>query len=426
MKTILVIGHLWPYSPRGSKRVFGLLKYLPEFGWGPIVISGKLNADPEPGFRVIQTPAPHRIEEIKRRIGLDPHKGIQEQLGIPSEIINRERSVTSRLAKAVEAAITYPDSEAGWKRWALKAVEEILGAERADCMLSVWPIPAHLIAADVKKKHRIPWFADFPDLWSRTYAYRYGPIRRWFDGRLEKRILRGADGLTTSSGPLTEELKRLHGRADVRTIVMGYDPERVNDPPAPVTDTFSITYTGIFYGVERNPSKFLAGLREFLNRDSVDRSRVKVRFFGPRAVAVQQDIERAGLSAVVRQFGIIPWDECLARQRESQILLHLNWENPKEKGAYSGKITEYLAARRPVLSVGGSGGDVIEDLFHETKCGAYCVTPEQVADALSDYYRQFEKDGTVAFRGDLDRIEGYSYRKMAREFASLFSAACAH
>lgn len=398
------------------------MKYLPEYGWEPVLISGKLDTDPGAAFRVIQTRAPHRVEDIKRKLRLNPGRGIQAQFGVPGSLINSQRSVSSRIVKAIESVVTYPDIEAGWHPWALKGARGVLESEPIDLVLSVWPIPAHMIAASLSKSYGIPWVADFPDLWSRTYAYRYGAIRRWFDQRLEKRTLQHADRLTTSSGPLSDEMTSLHGRKDIRTIVMGYDPERINEPAVPLTKTFSITYTGIFYGSERNPSKFLVGLREFLKLDSIDPNRIEVRFFGNPDAMVQQEIEMAGLTNIVRQYGSIPWEDALGKQRESQILLHLNWENPNERGAYSGKIAEYLAARRPVLSVGGFGGDVIDDLFRETGCGAYCMTSEQVVGALLAYYKQFEEDNEVPFRGDVDRIGRYSYREMAREFASVFES----
>jgi undecaprenyl pyrophosphate phosphatase UppP len=46
----------------------------------------------------------------------------------------------------------------------------------------------------------------------------------------------------------------------------------------------------------------------------------------------------------------------------------LKWEDPQERGVYSGKVFEYLAAKRPILATGGTD-DVITELLNETNAG---------------------------------------------------------
>ena len=55
MKQVLVLASFWPYR-QGSKRVPGLVRYLPEFGWQPIVLTPPLDEKPEPQFKVVETP----------------------------------------------------------------------------------------------------------------------------------------------------------------------------------------------------------------------------------------------------------------------------------------------------------------------------------------------------------------------------------
>jgi len=424
MKRVLVIGHFWPYHPGGSKRVLGLAKYLPEFGWEPIVLTATLCDKPDFQCRVIETLSRNTVVEFKKFLRLNPKRGFQEQLGIPSKIIHKKASPTARIAKLFEAVITYPDIESGWKSFALEAVKKCFLTERVDALLSVWPITAHIIAKGLKEEYKLPWLADFPDLWSETYAYSYGRIRKWFDRNLEKRTLRRADILTTSSWPQTEVMRNIHGRQDILTITIGFDPEKINEPPMPLTEKFTITYTGIFYGENRNPSKFFEALHELLSEKLIIQDDVQVRLYGPPAKSVEMEIEKLNLSPVVKQHGVVPWEECLKRQRESQLLLQLNWENKKEKGAYSGKITEYLAARRPVLSVGGWGNDVTEELFQETKVGAYCPNVMQIKEALLKYYLEYKQRRKVIFQGDISRTDKYSYREMAKKFATLLNLIC--
>lgn len=147
-----------------------------------------------------------------------------------------------------------------------------------------------------------------------------------------------------------------------------------------------------------------------------------VRFYGHREKAVELEIEKFKLSHVVKQYGTVAWEECLRKQWESQVLLQLNWENKEEKSAYSGKIVEYLAARRPVLCVGGFGKDVMEELIIDTRIGEYCSSVEETKKALLKYYKEYKITGKVSFIGDVLKIDKYGCREMARRFAGLLDS----
>ncbi len=422
MKKVLIIGHFWPYHQGGSKRILGLAKYLAEFGWKPTILTGKLNSGkPEIDIHYIETESGNRIAQFKRFFGLDSKKSIQAQMGISAPTREKEGSLSTRLVKMVEAVVTYPDTEIAWKTHAMKAVEKLMVEHKYDAVLSVWPITAHMIGHEIHKKYGVPWFVDFPDMWAFTYAYRYGEIRRYFDKRLERKTMIPAKTIVTSSWPQSRLLEKLHKRERIHTIKMGYDPEYENNPPIPLTDKFTITYTGVLYGKERNPYKFFEALASLIRKRLIDPKDVDVRFYGKFEDWVQEDIERHGLQDIVKQYGSVSWMDCLQRQRESQLLLQLNWEDPKEKGAYSGKIAEYLAAFRPVISVGGFGKDVMEELFIETNVGAYCIDVSETETALLNYYNEFKTHGFVDFKGTLNAITSYSYREMAGQFAKILN-----
>ena len=58
-------------------------------------------------------------------------------------------------------------------------------------------------------------------------------------------------------------------------------------------------------------------------------------------------------------------DQALSIQRSAQILLHLRWDDPDQPGITTGKLAEYLAARRPILST-GRYNDVVTDILTTT------------------------------------------------------------
>jgi hypothetical protein len=76
------------------------------------------------------------------------------------------------------------------------------------------------------------------------------------------------------------------------------------------------------------------------------------------------------LQCIADVYGIVTREESIIKQRCAHILLLLNWNDPQEKGVYTGKIFDYLAAQRPILSIGRCGG-VVEDLLEQTKAGVH-------------------------------------------------------
>lgn len=58
------------------------------------------------------------------------------------------------------------------------------------------------------------------------------------------------------------------------------------------------------------------------------------------------------LQSIVQVHDSIPYKEALRAQREADVLLLLLWNDPREKGIYTGKLFEYIGAGRPILAIG--------------------------------------------------------------------------
>jgi spore maturation protein CgeB len=101
--------------------------------------------------------------------------------------------------------------------------------------------------------------------------------------------------------------------------------------------------------------------------------------------------------------------------------LILNWDDPQERGVYSGKIFEYLGARRPILSTGGSRNDVVAGLLNETKAGIGASTVEDIKNALKELSHEYKMKGEIAFSGEEAKINKYTHREMAGKFAGILN-----
>src|SRR4029079_8302661 len=120
------------------------------------------------------------------------------------------------------------------------------------------------------------------------------------------------------------------------------------------------TYAGRLYLGHRDLGQFLVPLRAAIDQGVVRQreTRVHVRLLDPLPDETTAQIRFLELVDVVEIAYDVPRDEVINLERASQFLLHLRWTDVAEQGIITGKIYEYLAARRPILST-GAGRDVV-------------------------------------------------------------------
>jgi len=408
MKKVLIIGHFWPYR-RGSRRTFGLAKYLREFGWEPIILTGPLKE--KPGFNV------KYIEiEYRNLFGIKTKKDLGNQLRgrAPAVLSPISRFILNKFMEV----FAYPDEDKYWRVPAIKEIKKLFEKEKINAIVSIWPVTAHLIAKESKEKYKIPWIADFPDPWSQNHNYPYGPLRKYFDKKLELKVISSANALTAAAPLYKKRQENLHKRP-VILITQGFDPQDLNHSPCSLTEKFTIIYTGSIYRGKQDPEKLLIALKKLISKNILEPKTIEIRFYGRFQGWLDKKIKKYNLATLISQRGEVSREESLQRQRESQLLLFFNWEDPKAKGVYASKIFEYLAAKRPILATGGFSADDIEKVLSETKAGIYASTVEEIENSLLDFYKEYKQNGRVSYRGRLEEIKKYSYLEMARKFADV-------
>jgi glycosyltransferase involved in cell wall biosynthesis len=407
-----------------SPRIPGLVKYLPEFGWEAIVVTVPIGEDPEARFG-----PPNDFKDKYRVVETE---GYQQKGDIGEQAMKRFNLASRksywyvmpllRIAYRFYSEIFhYPDKEKKWSFPAIKVAETFLEHEKVDAVISSSsPVTCHIIARELKNKHKIPWVADLRDLWTQNHNYPYSSLRRIIERRLEVAVLSHADALVTVTRPWAERLRDLHKREEVYTITNGFDSERLNKEETGLTSKFTITYTGQIYAGKQDPLKLLVALRDLIDDGTIEAKDAEVRSYGPEREVLTREIEKYGLAGIAKQYGVVPRQVAHEKQRESQILLLLKWEDPQEFGVYPGKIFEYLAARRPILATGGSN-DVVTELLNETKAGIDVASIGDIENALRKLYREYKFKGEIAYSGDIEKIDKYSHREMARKFSEVLN-----
>jgi glycosyltransferase involved in cell wall biosynthesis len=423
-KKVLIIAYYFP--PRhtiGSVRPMGLAKYLPEYGWEPLIMTANLPGPAPGGLRVIQTEYIDIISKLKGLIGYRPDVGLHEQLGLSVSKNGINRSLLSSMISKAEATIAFPDEHIGWYKFAVREGERLLERQDIDAIMSTSsPVTSHLIARTLKVKSGKPWIADFRDLWTQHHYYRHGVLRNFVDRKLEIRTLNQADALVTAN-PLVSKFKDLHNNKLMYCIPNGFDPDDFPEPSLPRTNhnKFTITYTGQLYNGKRDPEPLFRALAELIGSGEIKRAKLEVCIFGPFENWLLKDVRKYNLHDVVKIKGLVSREESLRMQMESSLLLILT--NPREAGIYPAKVFEYLGAHRPILAIGGPGG-ALKELLNKTQAGIHVLSLAQLKKVLIEYYRAHQNKAhqtgsTILYHAVKEQVQNYTHPVMAQKFAQV-------
>jgi len=416
MKTVLCVAfHFPPSESIAAARMRGYAKYLPQFGWRPVFLCPRLEARGVSSFKLWETPYRGDVGEraarsLFRSGATSPAQGRQE--GTATRGASSVLAAGGRFLRRIAAI---PDPQRSWIRDAAEVGTRKLREERVDAILSSGPPwSAHLIARVFKRQSGVPWIAEYRDLWTKSHHYPYGRARLVLDRRIEMRTTRDADLRVTVSEPLARNLLAIHPQIPVEVIRNGFDPDDVL--AADLTDLFTITYTGRVYWGCQDPGMLFRALRDVGDSGALDLSRVRVRFYGPNHAPLRRETQKLGLGGIFEMGGVVPRDQALRLQRESQLLLLLNWTDPTQTGIYTGKLFEYLAARRPILAIGG-GRTVVTELLENTSAGRHPRSIEGLHDVLCLAFAEYEASGAVAYHGSSDLVSQYDQRAMCAKLA---------
>lgn len=419
VKKVLIISYYFMQREEvATVRLQGLAKYLPYYGWEPVVLTVLSNQRQASECEVYATQYSDLTKKIKELLGLSVDSTLKEQLNLPT--YKNKNTLIDLLLKIYEEIYAYPDTMKGWYKFAVDKGEEILSRRKFDAVISSsGPATAHLIAGKLIEKRNMAWIAEFRDLWTQNHYVKYGPVRKHFEKKLEYRTLLPASALVTVSEPLAFKLKTLHQGKSVYAVPNGFDPKIINTGN-PLSEDFKIVYTGRLYKGKQDTVPLLKVLSELSLNSDINLKDVKVDFYGHDEGWLNRDVDKYGFNNVVSMKGMIPREEAIQKQRESQILLLLGWNDPREKGVYTGKLFEYLAAKRPIISI-GPPGCVIEELLNKTKAGIHVTNSDQLKTIIKKSYREFKSAGEVSYHGIQDEIDKYSHLEMAKKYADVLN-----
>jgi glycosyltransferase involved in cell wall biosynthesis len=158
-------------------------------------------------------------------------------------------------------------------------------------------------------------------------------------------------------------------------------------------------------------------LERLISENKINKALVQLRFYGPKEEWLIDEIKKYHLENVVNVYGHVSKEDILERQKESQLLLLLLWNNKNEEGFCPGKIYDYFGARRPIIAIGWPGS-VVENLLEITNAGKFAWNAEMLTEIINDYYNEFIKTREVKCHSN-STINNYNYRSISKQYSQI-------
>jgi glycosyltransferase involved in cell wall biosynthesis len=220
----------------------------------------------------------------------------------------------------------------------------------------------------LKKEFGIPWIADMRDPWTDIYYYKkllHTSIAKWIDKNYERKVLESADKIVVVS----ESIKRsflqksdLIRPENIAVIPNGFDEKdfenkniaESGDKPASKADRFLITYTGTI-AESYFPYPFFNAIGSLI-KNNPDKN-ILFRFIGSMPKGMYNHLKAISWSNQFEHISYSAHEKVVEYMLSSSILYLAIPIAEGNKGILTGKLFEYLAARKQIIATGPVDGD---------------------------------------------------------------------
>ena len=362
MKRLLIVTYYWPPTGgSGVQRWVKFAKYLPEFGWQPVIYTPE-NPERLASDESLLRDVPDCAEIIRTRI-TEPYAVYRKLTGGKESEVNpvngQKKGWKQKLSLWVRGNCFVPDPRVGWVSPSVSYLKRYLAEHPVDAVVTTGPPHSvHLIGRDLKRETGLRWIADFRDPWTQMFYFKHlelGPSALARHKRLEQSVLDEADLVISVSPPVRDDFAAMTS-TPVHLVTNGFDEDDFAQPsPEPVADRFTIVHTGLF-AADGNPLDLWDALSRKCVTDPQFKRQLRIRLAGKVDAQITEAIRARGLGDNLDLLGYLPHDLTVAEQKAADMLILPLRREPEYAKVLPGKIFEYLASHRPVLGIGQEDG----------------------------------------------------------------------
>jgi len=418
-KKVLIITYYWPPAGgSGVQRWLKFSKYLRDFEIEPIIYTVK-----NPSYPILDdsllSEIPEGIEIVKQKIF--ESNSLLSIFGSTSKkesagFLNPNPTFFGKIIQYIRANYFIPDARKFWIQPSVNFLSNYLENNHIDAIITTGPPHSmHIIGLELKKKLGIKWISDFRDPWTEIDYFQQLPLTKKATKKhhdLEQEVLRKSDMVVVVGETMKEKFLKHTKRIEVLTN--GFDSNE-NSLTQELDQKFSITHVGLMNS-DRNPTILWKVLNEISNTNPNFKNDLRIKLIGKLDDAVIQDLKVFDHNTI-ETIPYLDHKNVSNYQASSQVLLLSINEVPSAKGIITGKIFEYLQAKRPILAIGPEDGDAAM-ILKNTKAGTIVGFKNKTAlkATILNLYKEY-KEG-VLFVKSID-IEQYHRKNITSQLAEV-------
>ncbi len=406
-RVLLVAYHYPPISQSsGVHRTHKFARYLPEFGWDPLVLSCNLRAYAQ--YDEENSPdLPGVI--VQRAFALDTSKHL---------------AIRGRYPRF----LALPDRWVSWWVGGVLTGLSMIRRYRPQLIWSTYPIAtAHLIGLTLHKLTGLPWVTDFRDPMTDT-SYPPDPVIRKIYSKIERSAVRNSSHMVfTTDDTLKKYVDRFpQANKELFSVIEnGYDEDAFSQAEQSILSTtkphskpFILIHSGILYPSERNPEPFFLALSE-LHRDghiSPDRLRIVLRASGHER-NYENRLKELNIANIAVLEPPIPYVDALREMLQSDGLLIFQAANCNHQ--IPAKAYEYFRARRPIFALTDHPGNTAQLLRNSgIDTIVDIASKDEIKTGLLNFLRLLESGNAPI--ANIKTVEVHSRRARTQQLGQLF------
>jgi len=402
-KLLFISYHFPPALTSESLRALKTVKYLPRWGWEPIVLTV------HPTKLVARNFDNSLLSELPRNIPIYRTYSFK----------NRVSNLALREMKKLLRWSCLASYEIEWLPFAVLEGKKALKKETIEVIVSrSTPFASHLVALRLKSFSGVPWIADFSDPWTQN---PYLEKVRAFDESLERKVVFAADRIIFTNRfakkLFLNRYKNIKAEK-VRVIPNQYDPEDfAKQEKVTASEVFTAVHAGSFYGI-RSPEIFLKALGMLKDQGAFD-EKIKVKLIGTVNDELRCLISKYRLEDIVEAIDAIPHKNVVHHLHTADILLLIDAPTDEPSPFLPLKLMEYMCVRKPILAITPLEG-ASADVVRSTKTGII-ISPNDIngiKDEIKRFYQLYRSSG-LEIRPCWNEIKKYSANRCTKILAGI-------
>ena len=441
MKSILFLAYYYPpVNNAGTQRIEKFVKYLPDFGVRPIILTTSYFSrryDRMKSFTLAK-----RLDRKKRREGKETlvyragelrnlvvkgGGGRGQNIAGYGEI--RSNSWQARIKQFIKTWFLFPDSKITWLAFAFFYALWIIKKYRVEYVVSSFPpATSHLLGLFLKRCTYVKWIADFRDGWCLDPlepVLTHSPTRLFLEKILETAVVKNCDQILVTSPDVGEYFKEY--RDKITLLFNGYDEqdfilaERDLGKFERLEKYFIISHTGAFYYSHpgNTPRYFLQALKELFLEHPEMKAKTQVFFLGNLTLEEKKMAHRTGLGTRVKVLGLKPHIEAVQYRLISDVLLLVDRPMRGRSSYIHGKVFEHLRARKPILALLPEGA--CRDFLAQLGVGEI-IEPQDIAGIkkkLWELFSEWQRGGILRYELTNIELARFERKNLSKKLAEI-------